>query len=92
MTERHAEIDGDCTCEVYVVDYSDQERYHPENLDREEDPNCPFHGPSDRAQHPGAEPSRTVELARLAAERQDLIAQGVDPAALAVPLAPAPTD
>jgi hypothetical protein len=34
----------DCTCTVYVIDYSDPERYHPENLDREDDPNCPVHG------------------------------------------------
>lgn len=59
--EQSAEIDATCTCTFYVVDYSDPERYHPENVDREGDPSCPFHGPSDRAQHPGAEPSRTVE-------------------------------
>ena len=32
-----------CTCPHYVVDFSDPERYHPENLDRELDPNCPVH-------------------------------------------------
>lgn len=32
-----------CTCSRYVVDYSDPERYHPENMDREEDPACPVH-------------------------------------------------
>lgn len=33
-----------CTCKHYVVDYSDPERYHPENVDREDDPLCPIHG------------------------------------------------
>lgn len=33
-----------CTCAHYVVDYSDPERYHPENVDVEDDPNCPVHG------------------------------------------------
>lgn len=33
-----------CTCQHYVVDYSDPERYHPENVDREDDPACPIHG------------------------------------------------
>ena len=33
-----------CTCAFYVVDYSGPDRYHPENLDREDDPNCPAHG------------------------------------------------
>lgn len=60
-TSPASEKDGTCTCRFYVVDYSDPERYHQENVDREGDPNCPFHGPSDRAQHPGAKPSRTVE-------------------------------
>ncbi len=45
MTEQQAEKD-DCTCTWYVVDYSDPERYHPENLDREDDPACPIHGSS----------------------------------------------
>jgi hypothetical protein len=36
-----------CTCTRYVVDYSDPERYHPENMDREDDPNCPEHHPVD---------------------------------------------
>jgi hypothetical protein len=33
-----------CTCTHYVVDHSDPEPYHPENVDREDDPNCPVHG------------------------------------------------
>lgn len=36
---------AECTCEHYVVDYSDPERYHPENVDREDDPSCPVHHP-----------------------------------------------
>jgi len=42
------QVDGEgavgCTCQHYVVDYSDPERYHDENVDREDDPNCPVHG------------------------------------------------
>ena len=34
----------ECTCEHYVVDYSDPEQYHSENVDREGDPKCPVHG------------------------------------------------
>jgi hypothetical protein len=34
----------DCTCTHYIVDHSDPEPYHPENLDREDDPSCPIHG------------------------------------------------
>lgn len=34
----------ECTCTHYVVDYSDPERYHPENVDREDDPGCVLHG------------------------------------------------
>ena len=34
----------DCTCTFYVVDYSDPERCHPENMDREDNPHCPIHG------------------------------------------------
>lgn len=41
-----------CTCPVYVVDYSDPERYHPENLDREDDPRCPVHGDQDAQNRP----------------------------------------
>lgn len=37
-----------CTCHHYVVDFSDPERYHPENIDREDDPNCPQHGTTPR--------------------------------------------
>jgi len=33
-----------CTCGRYVVDHSDPEPHHPENLDREDDPDCPVHG------------------------------------------------
>lgn len=33
-----------CTCQSYVVDYSDPEPYHPENIDTELDPDCPVHG------------------------------------------------
>lgn len=33
-----------CTCTHYVVDLSDPDRYHPENVDREDDPGCPVHG------------------------------------------------
>lgn len=47
--------DTTCTCERYVVDYSDPERYHPENMDREDDPNCPVH------RDPNAE-HRTADL------------------------------
>lgn len=36
--------ESDCTCQVYVVDHSDPEPHHPENLDREDDPDCPVHG------------------------------------------------
>lgn len=32
-----------CTCETRVVDYSDPERHHHENLDREDTPGCPEH-------------------------------------------------
>ncbi|MDD4865591.1 MAG: hypothetical protein PHQ28_00180 [Mycobacterium sp.] len=39
-----ANVDDDsCVCEHYVVDYSDPERYHPENIDREENPACRIH-------------------------------------------------
>ena len=40
---RGACLDDDCTCTYYVVDYSDPERYHQENVDREDDPRCPVH-------------------------------------------------
>lgn len=33
-----------CTCPHYLVDKSDPEPYHPENVERDEDPNCPVHG------------------------------------------------
>lgn len=36
--------DYECTCPHYVVDRSDPEPHHPENIDRELDPNCPEHG------------------------------------------------
>ena len=36
-----------CTCTSYVVDYSDPDRYHAENIDREDDPACPVHGDSE---------------------------------------------
>ena len=58
-------LSDDCTCAIYVVDYSDPERYHPENLDRELTPGCPAHdrgidwvicggesGPDARPMHP----------------------------------------
>jgi hypothetical protein len=32
-----------CTCTYYVVDWSDPEPFHPENVDREPDPGCPVH-------------------------------------------------
>lgn len=35
-----------CTCGHDVVDYSDPDRYHPENVDRDDDPGCPLHGSS----------------------------------------------
>lgn len=38
--------ESDCTCRVYVVDHSDPEPHHPENLDREDDPDCPIHSPA----------------------------------------------
>lgn len=37
-------MSDECTCAHYVVDYSDPERYHSENMDREDDPTCPVHG------------------------------------------------
>jgi hypothetical protein len=33
--------DADCTCTYYTVDKSDPEPLHPENTDREADPDCP---------------------------------------------------
>lgn len=42
--ERAAEQGSGCICRFYVVDYSDPERYHQENVDREDDPACPVHG------------------------------------------------
>jgi len=33
----------ECSCSYYVVDYSDPDRFHPENVDRENDPDCPVH-------------------------------------------------
>lgn len=36
--------DDECTCQHYVVDYSDPEPLHPENVDRELNPECPEHG------------------------------------------------
>lgn len=49
-----------CTCETYVVDYSDPERYHPENLDREDDPACPEHGIRRHCEHGNIETECTV--------------------------------
>jgi protein gp37 len=34
-----------CTCARYVVDHSDPEPHHPENVDIEDDPNCLAHHP-----------------------------------------------
>lgn len=34
-----------CACTQYVIDYSDPERYHPENLETD-DSQCPIHGPN----------------------------------------------
>lgn len=33
-----------CGCTPYVVDHSDPEPYHPENVDYEVNPSCRFHG------------------------------------------------
>lgn len=44
MTGDADNVPSACTCTRYVVDYSDPERYHPENVDREDDPRCPIHG------------------------------------------------
>ena len=33
--------DADCTCTYYTVDKTDPEPLHPENTDREADPDCP---------------------------------------------------
>lgn len=35
--------DSACTCISYIVDHSDPEPLHPENVDRELDPDCPVH-------------------------------------------------
>lgn len=37
--------DAECTCTRYVVDYSDPERFHPSNIDREDNPTCRMHHP-----------------------------------------------
>lgn len=42
--ELEARVGDQCTCQHYVVDYSDPERHHPENVDREPNPECPEHG------------------------------------------------
>lgn len=41
------ESDETCTCTHYVVDHSDPEPYHPENVDRELTPGCPVHDDED---------------------------------------------
>lgn len=38
--------EADCSCTRYVVDFSDPERFHDENLERNDDPACQFHHPS----------------------------------------------
>lgn len=38
------ENDEGCTCPHYIVDRSDPEPYHPENVERGHDPACPVHG------------------------------------------------
>lgn len=40
----NGEVDPACTCAYYVVDHSDPEPWHPENVDREDAPACRVHG------------------------------------------------
>lgn len=54
-----------CTCPRYIIDHSDPDRYHPENVELDDDPDCPAHhrklhwvvtggesGPGARPMHP----------------------------------------